>query len=65
VLTLAFSEGESLLRADLGERVVGTGDWFDSDCSLNERDTPGHAPPFLEAMEKDVLTEKLAASNSP
>jgi hypothetical protein len=64
VSALPFSGDEPLLYTDLGERVAGTGGSLDPACSLKERDIPGHAPQFLEAMEKDVLTEKLAAQNS-
>ena len=61
---LPFSGDDPLLRTDLGERVAGAGSSLDPGGSLNARDITGHAPQFLEAMEKDGLTEKLAASNS-
>jgi hypothetical protein len=34
--------------------------FLDLVCCLNERGIPGPASQFLEAMEKDVLLEKLA-----
>jgi hypothetical protein len=61
VSALALSGDEPLLRTDLVERVAWAGGWLGPACYLKERDIPGHAPQFLEAMEKDVLTEKPAA----
>jgi hypothetical protein len=52
------------LSPDLSERVASAAGSLEPARSLNERDIPGHAPRLPEAMEKDVLMEKLAASNS-
>jgi hypothetical protein len=57
---LLSSRGEPLLRTDLGEVGACAGGSLDLACCLNERDIPGPASQFLEAMEKDVLLEKLA-----
>jgi len=57
----AFSGGEPLSRTDFGEHVASAGGSLDPAWSLSEREIPGHAPQLLQAMEKDVLMEKLAA----